>query len=297
MGISFHLAQLRARCAHGAGRQDSGRYVHDDRLGYVPRAGYAAPGLIIDSDGLRPTGEQTAPLFRRARPSWRRRFLHFGEEVNDGADLAGPAKTPDGRRVLNGGVSGYGFDQTVLRAEQLAAGTSRRPSSSASWPTTSAAPKCAGCGAPTSLVRISTRTSWCWRACRCRRAANPRTTLTFWQRTLGYSYLFDFILRRLDLLYDWFGDHVRTHPAGAGERLACPADRSAGQPAAHQRRARRGGGRVRSRGVGRSRLRREQRRMTQGLLRLRGEERLLAIDSFSALAEHRQATQLYACGT
>ena len=26
-----------------------------------------------------------------------------------------------GRRVLNGGVSGYGFDQTVLRAEQLAA--------------------------------------------------------------------------------------------------------------------------------------------------------------------------------
>ena len=51
--------------------------------------------------------------------------------------------------------------------------------------------------------------------------ADPRTTLTFWQRTLGYSYLFDFILRRLDLLHDWFGDHLRVHAPGTGERLAC----------------------------------------------------------------------------
>ena len=57
-------------------RQDSGRYVHDDRLGYVPRAGYAAPGLTIDADGLRPTGEQTGPLFRRAHPGGGR-FLHL----------------------------------------------------------------------------------------------------------------------------------------------------------------------------------------------------------------------------
>ena len=51
--------------------------------------------------------------------------------------------------------------------------------------------------------------------------ADPRTTLTFWQRTLGYSLLFDFVLRRLDLLHNWFGDHVRVHPAGTGERIAC----------------------------------------------------------------------------
>ena len=42
-------------------KQDSGRFVHDDRLGYVPRPGYAAPGLTIDADGLRPTGAQTGP--------------------------------------------------------------------------------------------------------------------------------------------------------------------------------------------------------------------------------------------
>src|SRR3981189_1283033 len=41
-------------------RQDSGRTVHDDRLGYAPRAGYTAPGLTIDSDGLRPTREPRA---------------------------------------------------------------------------------------------------------------------------------------------------------------------------------------------------------------------------------------------
>ena len=57
-------------------RQDSGRYVHDDRLGYVPRAGYAAPGLTIDSDGLRPTGEQTGPFQGRAHFGGGR-FLHL----------------------------------------------------------------------------------------------------------------------------------------------------------------------------------------------------------------------------
>ena len=38
---------------------------------------------------------------------------------------------------------------------------------------------------------------------------------------------FDFILRRLDLLHDWYGDHTRP---GAGHRRAplLPADRAAG---------------------------------------------------------------------
>jgi hypothetical protein len=51
--------------------RDSGRYVHDDRVGYVPRAGYAAPGLTIDADGLRHTGEHTAgaPILAVGDPS------------------------------------------------------------------------------------------------------------------------------------------------------------------------------------------------------------------------------------
>ena len=51
--------------------------------------------------------------------------------------------------------------------------------------------------------------------------ADPGSTLSFWQWTLGYSYLFDFVLRRLDLLHDWYGDHKRVHAPGTGEHLAC----------------------------------------------------------------------------
>jgi hypothetical protein len=60
--------------------------------------------------------------------------------------------------------------------------------------------------------------------------ADPRTTLSFWQKTLGYSYLFDFILRRLDQQHDWvsdyirvhwFEDHIRVHAPGSGEVIAC----------------------------------------------------------------------------
>src|SRR5258708_37861736 len=44
--------------------RDRGRYVHDAQLGYLPRPGYAAPGLAIEADALRRTGEPTpaAPL-------------------------------------------------------------------------------------------------------------------------------------------------------------------------------------------------------------------------------------------
>ena len=50
---------------------------------------------------------------------------------------------------------------------------------------------------------------------------DPASTLSIWQRLLGRSYLVDFVLRRLDLLHDWFGDHIRVHEAGDGERIAC----------------------------------------------------------------------------
>jgi len=46
--------------------RDSGRYVHDDRLGYLPRTGYAAP-----ASPSKPTG-CAAPASRRLmRRSWR----------------------------------------------------------------------------------------------------------------------------------------------------------------------------------------------------------------------------------
>ena len=124
--------------------------------------------------------------------------------------------------MLNAGVSGYGFDQIVLRAEELAplykpaaivVALHRRR-----HPPHRDAP---AVGRRQALLRHRRATSWCCATCRCRRAPTRRTTLNFWQRTLGYSFLVDFILRRLDLLHDWFGDHIRVHPPGTGERIAC----------------------------------------------------------------------------
>jgi hypothetical protein len=123
--------------------------------------------------------------------------------------------------------------------------------------------------------------------------ADPRTTLTFWQRTLGYSYLFDFILRRLDLLHDWFGDHLRAHPAGTGETLAC---RLTERLAALQRSS---GARVLV--VAEydpvvwddPAFAAEQRRLTKGLLDCAAKNGLATIDSFQALAEQAKPRQLY----
>ena len=196
---------------------DSGRYVHDDRLGYVPRAGYAAPGLTIEADGRRSTGAPApgAPI------------LAVGDSFTFGAEVTDPQTWPAqlqhivGRRVINAGVSGYGFDQIVLRAEALApfykpdaivvafiADDIRRTEMRRLWSADKPYFDIENGMPVLRNVPVPPR-------------ADPKTTLTFWQSTLGYSLLFDFILRRLDLLHDWFGDHVRVHPPGTGERIAC----------------------------------------------------------------------------
>ncbi len=198
---------------------DAGRYIHDDRLGYVPRAGYAAPGLTIEADGRRSTG---APPAAAAAP-----ILAVGDSFTFGAEVSDlqtwPAQLQQiaGRRVINAGVSGYGFDQIVLRAEALApvykpdaivvafiADDIRRTEMRRLWSADKPYFDIEN-GVPVLRnVPVPPR-------------ADPKTTLTFWQSTLGYSLLFDFILRRLDLLHDWFGDHIRVHPAGTGEPIAC----------------------------------------------------------------------------
>ena len=62
--------------------QDRGRYVHDDRLGYVPRPGHAEPGLTIGADGLRRTGEAAAGTL--AAPP----ILAAGDSFTFGAEVA-----------------------------------------------------------------------------------------------------------------------------------------------------------------------------------------------------------------
>ncbi|MDP1747857.1 MAG: hypothetical protein Q8L22_00250, partial [Reyranella sp.] len=200
---------------------DAGRYVHDDRLGYVPRAGHAAPGLTIEADGRRSTGAAMSVTGPGAPILAVGDSFTFGAEVDDPQTWPAQLQKITGWRVLNAGVIGYGFDQIVLRAEALAplykpeaivvafiADDIRRAEMRRLWSADkpyfdieNGAPVLRGVPVPP--------------------RADPKTTLTFWQSTLGYSLLFDFILRRLDLLHDWFGDHVRVHPPGTGERIAC----------------------------------------------------------------------------
>jgi len=205
-----------ARTVHT--ERDAGRHIHDAKLGHTPRPAYAASGITIDANGLRQTGEVGTgePPILAVGDSFT-----FGEEVTDAEAWPAQLQRITGRRVINAGVSGYGFDQIVLRAEALAplykpetivvgfiADDIRRTEMRRLW------------GADKPYYDIEGQTLVLRNVPVPPRAA-PQTTLNFWQRTLGYSYLADFIMRRLDLLYDWYGDHLRVHPPGTGERIAC----------------------------------------------------------------------------
>ena len=264
---------------------DSGRYVHDDRLGYVPRAGHAAPGITIEADGRRSTGAAIsgAPILAVGDS------FTFGAEVADHETWPAQLQKITGRRVLNGGVNGYGFDQIVLRAEALAplyrpeaivvafiADDIRRTEMRRLW------------GADKPYFDLEKngdldKDTLVPRNVPVPPRADPGTTLTFWQRTFGYSLLVDFVLRQLDQLNDWYGDHLRVHPEGTGERIACLLT---ARLAELQRAS---GARVLVVAEydpvvwDHPKFAAEQRRVTEGLLACARARGLAAIDSFEAL--------------
>ncbi len=260
---------------------EQSRFTADDRVGVVPKGGLRGNGAAALPEGL--------PFVLAAGDSYT-----YGEEVAD--DQTWPAHLEARLRlpVLNGGVSSYGFDQIVLRAEILAA--ERKPAAIVVsfiaddihrtemrrvWGAEKPYFDLAGDGLALRNVPVPPR-------------PDPRTTLTFWQRTLGYSFLIDFVLRRFALMHDWFGDHVRVHPAGDGERIAC---RLTARLADLQKRAaipvlifaqydpvvwQDAAFSV------------EQRRLTGGLLRCAAERGLATLDSFNALAARAgDAKRLY----
>lgn len=97
--------------------------LHNDRLGYAPKPGFRGVGaggwpVTIDSDGLRTCGDSAKADVDRSILAVGDSYT-FGEEVGDTKTWPAQLQRLSGRRVLNGGVSGYGFDQVVLRAEQL----------------------------------------------------------------------------------------------------------------------------------------------------------------------------------
>ncbi|SJZ61272.1 GDSL-like Lipase/Acylhydrolase family protein [Enhydrobacter aerosaccus] len=199
-------------------QRENSRFQDDPLLGYVPRPNYAVPGISFDSNGFRRTG--TVPSPKRPILAVGDSYT-YGDEVTDRETWPAQLQQRIGRPVLNAGVSGYGFDQTVLRAEQEAEATHpavivvsfiaddiRRTEMRRMWGAEKPYFDLQGDSLVLRNVPVPPR-------------PDPRTTLTFWQRTLGYSYLFDFVLHRLDLLYNWFGDHIRVLPPGRGQEIAC----------------------------------------------------------------------------
>jgi len=274
---------------------DAGRYAHDDRLGYVPRAGHAADGVTIEADGRRRTGAAVGTALAASEAP----ILAVGDSFTFGAEVADLQTWPallqqmSGRPVINAGVSGYGFDQIVLRAEALApvyrpaaivvafiADDIRRTEMRRLWSADKPYFDLDGEALVARNVPVPPR-------------ADPRTTLTFWQRTLGYSLLFDFVLRRLDLLHDWFGDHIRVHPPGTGERIAC---RLTERLAALQKSS---GARVLV--VAEydpvvwddAKFAATQRQMTGALLACAQKQGLATLDSYDAMAATAKPRQLY----
>ena len=99
-------------------------FVYDRLLGHVPNPGFRGSGFgnsfhTIEDDGLRSCGE--VPVSSDDPILTVGDSFTYGDEVRDQESWPAQLQRLTGRRVLNGGVTGYGFDQIVLRAEQLAA--------------------------------------------------------------------------------------------------------------------------------------------------------------------------------
>lgn len=99
-------------------------HVHDGDLGYVPRPGVrgsvrAGGPVTIEVNGFRFSGEKPAsadtPILAVGDS------FTYGEDVGDLDAWPSQLQRLIGRTVLNGGVSGYGLDQIVLRTERLIA--------------------------------------------------------------------------------------------------------------------------------------------------------------------------------
>jgi hypothetical protein len=98
--------------------------AYDERLGWVPKAGYSSEGtplkrhVHIDTGGLRASDFTTRTSTRGILVTGD--SFAFGDEVSDDETWPAALERALDRPVYNGGVFGYGFDQAVLRAEALA---------------------------------------------------------------------------------------------------------------------------------------------------------------------------------
>ena len=199
-----------------------GRLRRDSELGFVSRPGFAGDGVTYDLHGYRLTPAPAGTVLAEPPVLAVGDSYAHGDEVSDGETWAALLQPLIGRRTINAGVSGYGFDQIVLRAEKAVRDTKpaalvlvfiaddlRRSEMKRVWGAEK--PYFEQAAGALTLRNVPVPSS-----------PPPAATLDVWQRLFGWSVLVDTILRHKGWQYEWSIDHVRILPRGAGEAMACP---------------------------------------------------------------------------
>jgi lysophospholipase L1-like esterase len=198
-----------------------GRFAYDAELGFVPTPNFKSADITYDALGYRvgpalPQDEAAKPSVVALGDS----YTH-GDEVADGETWPARLQAILHRPVVNAGVTGYGIDQTVLRADRAVAGLKpsamvigfipddlRRAEMRRVWGTEK--PYFTLEGSELKLHDVPVP-----------RSPAPRDTLDWAQWIFGYSVAVDTVLRHKGWQYEWAVDHERVLPRGEGERIAC----------------------------------------------------------------------------
>ena len=201
--------------------QGVGRLMPDPGLGFVAVPGYGKDGLHYDDHGFRVAPNPDSVALAEPPILVVGDSIAHGDEIADGETWPSRLQLQLGRRVLNGGMSGYGFDQIVLAAEKAAAEAkpaviilsftaddARRNEMKRVW----------GAEKPY-FERVNGKLTL--RNTPVPPSPAPADTLDFWQRAFGWSVLLDTVLRHKGWQYEWAVDHERVLPRGEGEKLSC----------------------------------------------------------------------------
>ena len=195
----------------------------DRELGFISQPHFGKAPCSHDAQGFRTVPSPPSAAAGQAPVLAVGDSLTYGSEVSDTETWPAYLQQMVGRRVVNAGVPGYGLDQAVLYAERLAptlkpgliilgfiADDVRRGEFSRLW--SHEKPYFIPKDGSLELRNVPV-------------PADPPlgALLPWWERLIGWSVLADILRGRLlDDQHEYFGDHERALPRGAGERLVCP---------------------------------------------------------------------------
>jgi lysophospholipase L1-like esterase len=199
----------------------SGHFTYDAQLGFISAPNFKSADINYDAHSYRLIAALPADLAGKPPIVALGDSYTHGDEVADSdtwpAQLQGIVQWP----VVNAGVTAYGIDQAVLRAERAAAELKpaafvigfipddlRRAEMRRVWGTEKPYFELEGDQLKLRNVPVPPSPA-------------PRDTLDWTQRIFGYSVALDTFLRLKGWQYEWAVDHDRVLPRGEGERVAC----------------------------------------------------------------------------